>query len=55
VRAVVRADEEPPGPIVEPNLEEAYLAVVGRRGERHGERRRLAGSILDLESWRQVA
>ncbi len=56
VRAVVRDEEEPPGPLVEPNLEEAYLAVVGSRGgRRDGERSRLAGSLLDLESWRRVA
>ncbi len=53
---MVRDEEEPPDQIVEPSLEEAYLAVVGSQGVRRGdERTRLAGSILDLESWRQAA
>jgi ABC-type multidrug transport system ATPase subunit len=48
VRAVVEDGQDPPGRIVEPNLEEAYLAVVGRQGGKR-ERSRHSGSLLDLE------
>ncbi len=53
VRAVANGDEPPPGSPVEPNLEEAYLAVIGegRRGWRAEQRR---GSLLDLDLWRDV-
>lgn len=51
VRAVAEDGQDPPGRVVEPNLEEAYLAVIGRRGGER-ERSRPGGSLLDLERWR---
>ena len=50
VRAIVYGGEEPAGEIVEPNLEEAYLAMIGVPGERDQHRGR-SGSLLDLEAW----
>ena len=58
VRAVLRGDQEPAGAIVEPNLEEAYLAVLGEEGERANVRApgsaaaARPGSLLDVEAWR---
>ncbi len=52
VRAVVYGDQEPAGELVEPNLEEAYLAMIGapERGRASLERGDV-GSLLDLEAW----
>ncbi|MCP4662539.1 MAG: ABC transporter ATP-binding protein, partial [bacterium] len=53
VRAVTVGGEEPPGEAVEPNLEEAYLAMIGDEGGGWGETRRgRSASLLDLERWR---
>ena len=51
VRAIVYDDQEPAGDVVEPNLEEAYLAMIGApdRGEECKSGR--SGSLLDLEAW----
>lgn len=50
IRAVTHAGQEPAGDLVEPNLEEAYLARLGQ-GVRQRDERSWA-SLLDLESWR---
>ncbi|MEM7587953.1 MAG: ATP-binding cassette domain-containing protein, partial [Acidobacteriota bacterium] len=52
VRAVAYGDQQPAGDLVEPNLEEAYLAMIGAPGEQKS----LAeagdfGSLLDLSVW----
>jgi len=53
VRAVTVGGEEPAGEPVEPNLEEAYLAVIGDQGPGWSEARRgHSASLLDLERWR---
>ncbi len=51
VRAIVYDDQEPAGEIVEPNLEEAYLAMIGApdRDDEHQSKR--SGSLLDLQAW----
>ncbi len=51
VRAIVYGGEEPAGDVVEPNLEEAYLAMIGApdRGDERKSGR--SGSLLDLEAW----
>ncbi len=51
VRAVTWGGQEPAGAQVEPNLEEAYLAVIGEPKERREGTRR-QGSLLDLDVWR---
>ncbi len=51
VRAIAYGDEEPEGDLVEPNLEEAYLAMIGAPGERDQHRRGKPGSLLDLAAW----
>ncbi|MEM8930562.1 MAG: efflux RND transporter permease subunit [Acidobacteriota bacterium] len=50
VRAVANLGEAPPGTIVRPNLEEAYLAKLGLGPQGEGERR--TESLLDLDLWR---
>jgi ABC-type multidrug transport system ATPase subunit len=50
VRAIAYGDAEPAGEVVEPNLEEAYLAMIGAPGERD-QRRGRSGSLLDLAAW----
>ncbi len=52
VRAVAYDDQKPDGDLVEPNLEEAYLAMIGAPGHQkdlsaHGD----GTSLLDLEAW----
>ena len=54
VRAVASEEGEPPGQVVEPNLEEAYLTRIGGQGWRQ-EGSRIGPSLLDLDSWRKVA
>ncbi len=52
VRAVAHGDTEPAGRLVEPNLEEAYLAVIGEESGTWGkEKSGEAGSLLDLSRW----
>ncbi len=51
VRAIAYGNEEPEGDLVEPNLEEAYLAMIGAPGERDQHRRGKPGSLLDLAAW----
>ncbi len=53
VRAVASDEGEPPGRVVEPNLEEAYLSVIGGESWKR-QRGRVTGSLLDLDSWRRV-
>lgn len=50
IRAVTHAGQEAAGDLVEPNLEEAYLARLGQ-GVRQRDESSWA-SLLDLESWR---
>ena len=51
VRAIVYGDAEPAGELVEPNLEEAYLTMIGApdRGDERKSGR--SGSLLDLAAW----
>ncbi len=52
VRAIVYGGEQPAGEIVEPNLEEAYLAMIGTPEVRPGEQgQSRPGSLLDLAAW----
>ncbi len=49
---LARGDTEPAGRLVEPNLEEAYLAVIGEESGTWGkEKSGEAGSLLDLSRW----
>ncbi|MEM7356129.1 MAG: ABC transporter ATP-binding protein, partial [Acidobacteriota bacterium] len=51
VRAVAHGDQPPAGDIVEPNLEEAYLALIGAPSRQGEDEREHGGSLLDLERW----
>ncbi len=52
VRAIARHDQEPAGEVVEPNLEEAYLAMIAAPGRNRDESERAtAASLLDLSTW----
>ncbi len=52
VRAVAYDDQQPDGDLVEPNLEEAYLAKIGAPGEQKDlSESGNAASLLDLEVW----
>ncbi len=51
VRAIVYGDKEPGGELVEPNLEEAYLTMIGAPGDRDQHRSGKSGSLLDLAAW----
>ncbi len=52
VRAIVHHDRRPAGELVEPNLEEAYLAMIGAPGDRRDEGRQgRSGALLDLKAW----
>ena len=51
VRAVVYGEQQPAGEIVEPNLEEAYLAMIGAPGRQGEKKKARGGSLLDLEVW----
>jgi len=55
VRAVAPEGEEPPGRPVEPNLEEAYLAIMSRQSGREQRTSRGVRSFLDLDAWRDVS
>lgn len=55
VRAVILGEQEPEGSLVTPNLEEAYLAWISDRGGGRGDlSNERAGSLLDLEAWRNA-
>jgi ABC-type multidrug transport system ATPase subunit len=53
VRAVTFGDQELAGDLVVPNLEEAYLAMLGEQpGSRETVSRGLGATLLDVEAWR---
>ena len=53
VRAVTFGEQEPAGELVIPNLEEAYLAMIGEvPGSREEVSKGLGASLLDVDAWR---
>lgn len=50
VRAVAAPGIEPGGPLVRPNLEEAYLAKLGMEPQKRADRRGMGAQLLDLNA-----